>query len=27
VNEYGDDMADYIWDGPDDSDEEIEELL
>jgi len=27
INEYGDDFADYIWDGPDDSDEEVEELL
>lgn len=27
VNEFGDDMTDLLWDGPEDSDEEVEELL
>ena len=27
VNEFGDDFTEYVWDGPEDSDEEIEELL
>jgi hypothetical protein len=27
VNEFGDDMTDFVWDGPEDSDEEVEELL
>jgi len=27
VTDQGDDMTDWLWDGPEDSDEEIEELL
>ena len=27
INEFGDDFTDLVWDGPEDSDEEIEELL
>lgn len=27
VNEFGDDFTELVWDGPEDSDEEIEELL
>lgn len=27
VNEFGDDFTDLVWDGPVDSDEEVEELL
>ena len=27
VNEFGDDFTDYVWDGPEDSDEEVEELV
>ena len=27
VSEFGDDMTDWVWQGPEDSDEEIEELI
>lgn len=27
TNEWGDNMEAYIWDGPEDSDEEIEEMV
>ena len=27
MNKYGDDMSEYFWNGPEDSDEEIEEIL
>ena len=26
-NKWGDDMQNFLWDGPEDSDEEIQELL
>ena len=26
INEYGDNMKNYKWDGPEDSDEEIEDM-
>ena len=26
VNKYGDDMTEFLWNGPEDSDEEIEEF-
>ena len=27
TNEFGDNMESYLWDGPDDSDEEIPEMV
>ena len=27
VNEFGDDFSNHLWDGPEDSDEEIEEMV
>jgi len=26
-SQYGDNMTDWLWDGPEDSDEEIEEMI